>query len=70
MTPEPADTLTAEVSDIPAADRQQGPNRQVDLAVEGMTCGSCASRRTVSRVPGVTEAGANFATGRARVLNW
>jgi heavy metal translocating P-type ATPase len=43
--------------------------RQVDLAVSGMTCASCAARveRTLSRQPGVDRAGVNFATGRASV---
>lgn len=40
-----------------------------DLAVEGMTCGSCAARveRALTRQPGVTKAGVNFATGQARI---
>ena len=42
---------------------------QADLGVEGMTCASCAGRvqRTLGRLPGVVEAGVNFATGRATV---
>ncbi|GAA0569764.1 heavy metal translocating P-type ATPase [Craurococcus roseus] len=40
----------------------------VDLAVEGMSCASCAGRveRALLAVPGVLEAGVNVATGRAR----
>ncbi len=43
--------------------------RTVDLAVEGMTCGSCAARveRTLGQQPGVAGAEVNFATGLARV---
>ena len=42
--------------------------RQLDFAVEGMTCGSCAARvqRVLAKQPGVTEAQVNFATGTAR----
>jgi cation-transporting ATPase V/Cu+-exporting ATPase len=41
----------------------------VDFDVEGMTCGSCASRvqQVLGRLDGVREAQVNFATGRARV---
>jgi cation-transporting ATPase V/Cu+-exporting ATPase len=40
-----------------------------ELAVTGMTCGSCAARvqRTLSRQPGVEEAAVNLATNRATV---
>jgi copper-transporting P-type ATPase V len=42
---------------------------EIDLPVEGMTCGSCAARvqRTLERQDGVASADVNFATGRARV---
>lgn len=42
---------------------------EVEFVVSGMTCGSCAARvqRALSRHPGVTEAGVNFATARASV---
>ncbi|MBS4727958.1 copper-translocating P-type ATPase [Mycobacterium sp. SM1] len=42
---------------------------QVEFAVAGMTCGSCAARvqKTLSKQPGVAEAEVNFATGIARV---
>jgi len=42
---------------------------QLDFAVEGMTCGSCAARiqRVLGRQPGVASAEVNFATGKARV---
>jgi copper-transporting P-type ATPase V len=42
----------------------------VDFAVEGMTCGSCAARvqRVLERQPGVASADVNYATGRARVV--
>ena len=41
----------------------------VELAVEGMTCGSCVGRveRALKGVPGVTEATVNLATERATV---
>ncbi len=41
----------------------------VDLAVEGMTCGSCAARvqRALEKTDGVERADVNFATGKARV---
>ncbi|WP_342781050.1 cation-translocating P-type ATPase [Tepidimonas alkaliphilus] len=40
-----------------------------DLAIGGMTCASCVARveRALARVPGVTSAQVNLATGRARV---
>jgi cation-transporting ATPase V/Cu+-exporting ATPase len=42
---------------------------QLDLEIEGMTCGSCAARvqRALEKQPGVASAEVNFATGRARV---
>ena len=44
------------------------PPKQVDLALEGMTCAACAARieKALNRLPGVT-ATVNFATARARV---
>ncbi|GGL80608.1 heavy metal translocating P-type ATPase [Wenxinia marina] len=40
-----------------------------DTGIEGMTCASCVGRveRALGKVPGVTEASVNLATGRARV---
>ena len=45
------------------------PPRQLDLPVEGMTCGSCSARvqRTLTKQAGVAEAEVNFATGNARI---
>ncbi len=47
------------------------PHREaeVDLVVEGMTCGSCAARveKVLAHHPGVSDASVNFATGKARV---
>jgi copper chaperone CopZ len=42
---------------------------QLDLTVEGMTCGSCSARvqRTLLKQEGVADAEVNFATGQARV---
>ncbi|MBW3619046.1 MAG: heavy metal translocating P-type ATPase [Actinobacteria bacterium] len=44
-------------------------SQTLDFDVDGMTCGSCAARiqKTLGKQPGVTAAGVNFATGRARV---
>ena len=43
---------------------------EITLPVEGMTCASCVRRveKALSRVPGVSEAGVNLATERARVV--
>jgi P-type Cu+ transporter len=45
------------------------PQTVRELAVEGMTCASCVRRieRALGRLDGVSEAGVNLATGRARV---
>jgi copper-transporting P-type ATPase V len=42
---------------------------ELDLPVEGMTCGSCSARvqRTLAKQPGVLDAEVNFATGFARI---
>jgi copper-transporting P-type ATPase V len=50
-----------------AATRTESGN--LDLSVQGMTCGSCAARvqRVLARQSGVADAEVNFATGRARV---
>ncbi len=42
-----------------------------DIAIDGMTCGACASgiERHLSELDGVSEAQVNFATGRATVLH-
>ena len=46
------------------------PAEQIDLAVDGMTCGSCVSHveRALLKVPGVTTATVNLATGRANIV--
>ncbi|MDQ3905435.1 MAG: heavy-metal-associated domain-containing protein, partial [Actinomycetota bacterium] len=43
-------------------------HRQVELAIHGMTCASCAARieKKLNRLPGV-HASVNFATEKARV---
>ena len=45
------------------------PTRQVDLAISGMTCASCANRieRKLNKLEGVT-ASVNYATEKARVV--
>jgi Cu+-exporting ATPase len=50
----------------PAADAKR---RRLSLAVEGMTCASCAGRveRALAALPGVAEASVNLATERAEV---
>jgi cation-transporting ATPase V/Cu+-exporting ATPase len=47
-----------------------GPVQEVELAVSGMTCGSCAARvqKALGRQPGVEQANVNFATERATVV--
>ncbi len=52
-----------------ATDARPG-RAELDLAVSGMTCASCAARveRTLTRQPGVTDAAVNLATNRARVV--
>jgi copper-transporting P-type ATPase V len=50
-------------------ERRAAALRELDLAVEGMSCGSCAARvqKTLGKQPGVADAEVNFATSRARV---
>ncbi len=42
----------------------------IELAVEGMTCGSCANavRKALTRLPGVGHVGVDLAQGRATVV--
>ena len=49
---------------------QQSSPTQLDLEIEGMTCGSCAARvqRALEKTDGVERAEVNFATGKARVF--
>ncbi len=53
-------------------DPTSGPTRpaRIDLAVEGMTCASCAARieRGLGRLDGVSEARVNYAVNRATVV--
>ncbi|MGI8806606.1 MAG: heavy metal translocating P-type ATPase, partial [Acidimicrobiales bacterium] len=52
-------------------DRTEGTGgTEVELAVSGMTCGSCAARveKVLARHEGVERAGVNFATGRATIV--
>ena len=52
-----------------AATHTSGEQAELDVAVEGMTCGSCAARveKVLNRHDGVRSASVNFATGKARV---
>jgi len=54
----------------PAGTEVAGATGTTELAVTGMTCGTCAARiqRRLGRLPGV-EASVNYATGRARVTH-
>jgi copper chaperone CopZ len=47
----------------------RGPAEGVTLAITGMTCSGCANtvKRVLSRVPGVTRAEVDLASGRAAV---
>src|SRR5919106_670991 len=47
---------------------RDAPERDVDLAIEGMTCAACAARieKVLNRLPGVS-ANVNFAAEKARV---
>src|SRR5947208_13789493 len=49
--------------------REDAKRREVELAVSGMSCGSCAARiqRTLAHQTGVEEAIVNYATARATV---
>ncbi|HKO24021.1 MAG TPA: heavy metal translocating P-type ATPase, partial [Chloroflexota bacterium] len=51
------------------APRSDAGSAQVELAVEGMTCASCAARieKKLTRLPGVAAASVNLATERASV---
>src|SRR5437016_4296074 len=48
---------------------QSGACERAELAIQGMTCASCASRieRVVGRNPSVSEIQVSFATGRAAI---
>jgi Cu+-exporting ATPase len=45
------------------------PDRELDLAIEGMTCASCVARveKALKKVPGVSNASVNLATERATI---
>jgi Cu+-exporting ATPase len=47
------------------------PRQHAELAIDGMTCGSCVARveRALRAVPGVVEASVNLATERASVVH-
>ncbi|MDQ3817458.1 MAG: heavy metal translocating P-type ATPase [Acidobacteriota bacterium] len=60
------------VKDETALDSRPAPDvasERVDLPITGMTCAACARRieRKLSKTPGVSRAGVNFATSRATV---
>lgn len=60
------------VMDLAGAVRSAGfdvPEQQVDLEIEDMSCASCVGRaeKALKKIPTVTEASVNLATGRAHV---
>src|SRR5579883_320555 len=62
---------TKQSTEIETASQAEGSQeRQVTLALEGMTCASCAMRieKGLKKVPGVEEASVNLATERATVV--
>jgi cation-transporting ATPase V len=62
-------TPTQNLPDPPETGEAVVPVEQIDVAIEGMHCASCANRieRTLSREPGVAQARVNLATERASV---
>src|SRR3954454_4791030 len=57
-------------TEVPTRDGSAAAGAQrVDLPVGGMNCASCAARieKVLQQVPGVENAGVNFATGTATV---
>ena len=54
---------------IEAAEERKPERREMTLAIEGMTCASCAMRieKGLKKVPGVSDAAVNLATERATV---
>ncbi|MBA3265682.1 MAG: copper-translocating P-type ATPase, partial [Nocardioidaceae bacterium] len=61
-------TVARQLSDVHPPGQEES-QAHAELVVEGMTCGSCAARvqRAIGKVPGVSDAGVNLATGRANV---
>lgn len=61
--------LASELVKVVEAAGYDVPETGVELAVDGMTCASCVSRveKVLAKVPGVTHAAVNLATGRATV---
>ena len=65
-------TGSATIGDLAAAVRRAGyevPVRELDLAIEGMTCASCVNRveRALKKLPFVLDASVNLAAESARV---
>ncbi|HWJ23970.1 MAG TPA: HAD-IC family P-type ATPase, partial [Gemmatimonadaceae bacterium] len=62
-------TKRAAVPPEPVAPDGDAIPERVDLPITGMTCAACARRveKSLSKAPGVREAGVNYATGRASV---
>src|SRR5579875_2535322 len=64
------DTQAGVESGQTSQNQQQTEERMVVLALEGMTCASCAMRieKGLKKLPGVEEASVNLATEQARVM--
>jgi len=60
---------SASIGSAPATADPIAPRRQIDLAIEGMTCASCVARveKALRKVEGVEEVAVNLATNRARL---
>src|SRR5579875_2619096 len=70
---ERSERMTTEVRqtvELQSADNQAQEQQQVDFAIEGMTCASCAMRieKGLKKLPGILDARVNLATERATVL--
>ncbi len=68
-------TGTASQAELARAIEQAGyqvPHQQLELAIAGMTCASCAGRieRILAKIPQVASASVNLASERAHIETW